>query len=510
MSNTAVIWRWEQIFYGALEISAKQLLSYLDSNLAPTLRLVGLRLDAPEELQRPEIAIVPAEAEFDTSEFAQVMVRAQQLSAEAKEAKIRHSAPFAQGMHERGIAQRAIQIAVEEVVRQFDSWDGRISFAGFPGTVSDWEWQYLIIPILRIDSAAFGRHGGLQRNTRPIHAYRDVRIATSLLDAALLTFFDTCAHLLAMREPGSDLYLLSNITSSEELLRRSGQRLTQTASTVANPTAVDSLWNVCNAVATMKYEGAETRGRIIASRHDHTSLVPQIRFSTPIPISDYRAIRKLLEMTVSGKDGISLLCDGLKIHGLGRASDAYDSSAEDFFVVNFLADGLWELQHAGRPLMQVRYGRPEIPRPKVSYDQFVKAIKSLEATISTNHIGELWNLIQAAIETGHGTLVVISREASAEADRLQQQAYSLMPEKMSVSLLALTSRIDGAVLLDLEARCHALGVILDGRATPHGNSARGARYNSAVRYVESRRGKCLAVVVSHDGMADLITPVDPV
>jgi hypothetical protein len=503
------MWRREQVFHKALEISAQQFLGLLDSSLAPTLRLVGLRLDAPEELQCPEIAIVPAEAEFDASEFAQAIALAQQLSAETKEARIRHSDPFAQGMNEKLITQhtqRAIQIEVEEVVRQFDSRDGRISFAGAPGTISDWKWTYLVVPVLSIDSAAFEGHGGLQRNARPIHAYLDIRIATSLLDAALLTFLDICAHLLEMREPGSDLPLLVNTTSSEELLRRSGRRLMQTASTVANPTAVDSLWNACNAVATMKYEGAETRGRIIASRRDHTSLVPQIRFSTPIAISHYGAIRKLLEMTVSGKDATGLLCDGLRIHGLGRVSDAYDSSAEDSFVIDFLADGLWELRHAERPLMQVRYGRPEIPRPKVSYDKFVKAILSLEAKTSTNHIDELWNLIQTAIQTGHGTLVVISREASAEANRLQQQAYSLVPEKMSASLLALTSRIDGAVLLDPEARCHALGVILDGRATPHGNSARGARYNSAVRYVQSRHGECLAVVVSHDGMVDLLPP----
>ena len=50
-------------------------------------------------------------------------------------------------------------------------------------------------------------------------------------------------------------------------------------------------------------------------------------------------------------------------------------------------------------------------------------------------------------------------------------------------------------------------MILDGRASGRGDSARGARYNSALRYVESSDHPCLAVVVSEDGLVDVITSV---
>ena len=49
--------------------------------------------------------------------------------------------------------------------------------------------------------------------------------------------------------------------------------------------------------------------------------------------------------------------------------------------------------------------------------------------------------------------------------------------------------------------------ILDGLATEKGDSSRGSRYNSAVRYVESSRYACLAIVVSEDGLIDLLPPL---
>jgi hypothetical protein len=58
--------------------------------------------------------------------------------------------------------------------------------------------------------------------------------------------------------------------------------------------------------------------------------------------------------------------------------------------------------------------------------------------------------------------------------------------------------------LDLEGKCHSIGVILDGLASERGDAARGARYNSAIRYVESSAHACLAVVLSEDGLINII------
>jgi DNA integrity scanning protein DisA with diadenylate cyclase activity len=120
------------------------------------------------------------------------------------------------------------------------------------------------------------------------------------------------------------------------------------------------------------------------------------------------------------------------------------------------------------------------------------------------------DLAELVIKEPHGSMLVISAHASGEASRLAKgkQATSVEPCKLSEKILQLMTRIDGAVLVDPEATCHALGVILDGSASHRGNRARGARYNSAVRYVEGREEPVVIVVKSEDGMVDVISRAD--
>ncbi|HQU43468.1 MAG TPA: diadenylate cyclase, partial [Pirellulales bacterium] len=106
----------------------------------------------------------------------------------------------------------------------------------------------------------------------------------------------------------------------------------------------------------------------------------------------------------------------------------------------------------------------------------------------------------------HGALLVISEGAAQEADRLANDCTRIRPASLDVETFARVTRIDGAVLLDPQGNCHAIGVILDGLASAKGDPARGSRYNSAVRYVENRKSEypTLAVVVSEDGTIDFV------
>ena len=110
-------------------------------------------------------------------------------------------------------------------------------------------------------------------------------------------------------------------------------------------------------------------------------------------------------------------------------------------------------------------------------------------------------------------MLMISADAAGEAERLQQQATKIEPTQLEDGLLRRVTRIDGAVLVDLEGRCHAIGVILDGPVSPRCTPSRGARYNSAIRYVHGRHeaGKkdCFAVLKSEDGMIDLVPHLMP-
>jgi DNA integrity scanning protein DisA with diadenylate cyclase activity len=73
--------------------------------------------------------------------------------------------------------------------------------------------------------------------------------------------------------------------------------------------------------------------------------------------------------------------------------------------------------------------------------------------------------------------------------------------------MKLVTAIDGAVLLDFDGLCYAIGVILDGTVKPgDGDSSRGARYLAAIKYLnwsEKNDHKCLIIVVSEDGMINI-------
>jgi DisA bacterial checkpoint controller nucleotide-binding len=49
-----------------------------------------------------------------------------------------------------------------------------------------------------------------------------------------------------------------------------------------------------------------------------------------------------------------------------------------------------------------------------------------------------------------------------------------------------------------------VGVILDGHASGKGDPSRGSRFNSAIRYYETQGGDCLVIIVSEDGMINLL------
>jgi hypothetical protein len=90
------------------------------------------------------------------------------------------------------------------------------------------------------------------------------------------------------------------------------------------------------------------------------------------------------------------------------------------------------------------------------------------------------------IRQKHGTMMVISDRAETESGRLSRQSTLIEPRELTEWEIQAVSSIDGAVLFRHSGICHAIGVILDGLETEKGYPARGARYNSAVRYLSTR------------------------
>lgn len=243
---------------------------------------------------------------------------------------------------------------------------------------------------------------------------------------------------------------------------------------------------------------------MIISERGHQNIDVTVKLKRLVSFGNYRGIRKLLEIT---SEGTHLLSDANGIYGVGKINAIpYDKNTESLFIVEFTSHHSWTLQHATHQLMTVNYGQPKLPAKAIHEGAFQTKIRNKIPQIDVQYLTSLWNLADKASKQKHGTMIVVSDHAREEAERLENQSTPIEPILLTADLILPLSSIDGALLIEPNTMCHAIGVILDGIATEKGNPARGARYNSAIRYIDyvsQLNHLCLIIVISEDGMIDL-------
>jgi DNA integrity scanning protein DisA with diadenylate cyclase activity len=154
--------------------------------------------------------------------------------------------------------------------------------------------------------------------------------------------------------------------------------------------------------------------------------------------------------------------------------------------------------------MHVVSGIPKLPSIGLDPDEFKTKAKALLNGVTPKQIRHLLDLAGECTRAGHGAVVVVSSSATEEAERLRHRSTLLrQPIRVREGMIATLTAIDGAVLMDLDARCYAIGAILDGEAEDgQGNPSRGARYNAALTYAKSK--SCLVILVSQDGDVSIL------
>ncbi|OXM85256.1 tetratricopeptide repeat protein [Paenibacillus rigui] len=113
-------------------------------------------------------------------------------------------------------------------------------------------------------------------------------------------------------------------------------------------------------------------------------------------------------------------------------------------------------------------------------------------------------------------MVVITEEvvARSELGTLKKQSTLIEPGEIHADYIKHLTSIDGAIYFDVHGACHGIGVILDGIAAPgYGDASRGARFNSAHRYLAKLKSleepvPCVIAIISEDGMVNLIPELD--
>lgn len=376
--------------------------------------------------------------------------------------------------------------------------------AGYPERVG----SHSVIPCLLYGWESGGRHPELQRTAAPRHTQRNTEVATSLIHACALVLADLARDELSRANPGSDMALGSS--DVENLIRSGCSRLMKDVVFKISERPIggrQAFLRNTTAISALRYEGETGCGRVVLARQDHPSLQPVISFRTNFQYADTQAIRKLLQLC---QGNYLLHTDSVAVYGLVTLQESHNER-EDLFTIDILEHHLWELKHNDQALMRVHHGTPQLPPAALDEEKIRRDLRRVfgrEARIDTQLLLEL---LRAAEQQRRGTLLVITPEAESEALRLQGQGTPIQACRLHAELLGYMTSIDGAVILNPLGDAFAIGSILDGVADEKGNRGRGARYNSALRYVNTYRQKfaCLAVVVSEDHGMEFIPNLRP-
>jgi hypothetical protein len=476
---------------------AEQVFERLAPGVEPRAVLIGILKD-----QNPEKYPVCIEPEPRGSDgipldaFHDVREQAERLREQDPERGVKHTLEEAQRGHDEWVRRRALLNAIASCLDEHAPQSEY--FIGGPQPVGD----YMVSTVICVAREQLNARFRLSRSE--IAYGRTWWIPKSLLDAAIQELLEVCAQ--ALSPDASSISM-----DADEVIRRAGSQLMSVPASAAarRPTSGRGLLEACNVVSMMRYEGSEGRGRLVVARKGHPCVETVVTLRQPVLLREHRAVRKLVQ--IAGGD-LHLLADDRQAYGFGRLAGLYDSTQEDLFEVEFVGYYEWDLNHAGQRLMRVSYGRPWLPAPRLARAGFDDVFARIFPDIPLDAANVVWGIIGAAMEQKHGTTIVVSAAAAQEANRLSSQSTPIEPTIMTPELVKRLSCIDGAILIDPRGEAHAVGVILDGQATPKVTPTRGARYNSAVRYVESVNGgpyTACAVVVSEDGSVDLLPNIRP-
>ena len=276
----------------------------------------------------------------------------------------------------------------------------------------------------------------------------------------------------------------------------SQDRFTQAVSEVMGSEVAAELPALFHRLATMPYEEAESAGFLALSPPDHPALA-LVRLETPVRLRDVRGVRKMLH--VSSPD-LRVLCDGRSVYGFTAQADC-----RALLVVEFQRRGVWRLMLDGVILVEANARETATAVRRLHEERFQAHVQEVFGSLAPRVGQGLWTLIEAAARQSRGTNVLISANAGDEAARLTPQCTRVRPFALTPAIMERVTTIDGTVIIDPEGVCHAIGAILDGGVSDRGDRTRGGRFNSALMYVDARSSPSLILVVSHDGMVNLVS-----
>lgn len=480
------MWGYQEYFRKGLARIAKTVLEDIAAPCEPEALLVGVRSPGSSRADPicvdPQVGPVPIETFTDMAAHieAAIPLHPLQTMSYGDDARMRDKP--------ENIRALVITDHVKERLVALDARQGMTSFVGYPRQIGD----YHVAIVLRVPTAVVQRHPDLQ-----LVNLRDEPFSYGFLRACIEHLLSTASQRLQGRDPGR--WMGDDLLKPDEIIRRAAISFLQIISAqICEHRAGVDLFERLNGIAALRYEGDEGVGRLILVEPEKDQPDYLLQLDEPVRLEEARWGRKILEMAA---DDTSIIATISQILGVGKVPSP---AGRLNLSVDFHGHHDWELRNGEDLLLRTHFGKPQLPHEVLTSERFTDNVSRLFPHSTPEDIEWLWELMKFQSRRAGGSLLIVAEDAAAEAERLRHQATRITPKRMTPEALEHACRIDGGVLVDPAGICFAIGVVLDGPAREECTPSRGARFNSAVRYVLNGEPARMAIVVSDDRTVDVV------
>ncbi len=482
------MWGFQPHFRSEVEYEIRKILSEIGLQTESKVRvfLVGL---ANKDGFAHKICIEPKYGPLVAEDLQSIEKRTGEIFSADPEYEMFHSDPRIHQARRRSLLLDSRASALAEAIEASGKYEGLTFFVSRSAPIGGYDVHTCVgIPSEALESVP-------KFNNPKRDDYRGRYIEESFVQAIVHTCLMRADKTLYLPDPGDSFFEI--LGSRVDIIRSSAERFVRGITSSLTPQDSD-LFRYASDFSSLTYERSGAKGHIAVTHPDNLANKLKIRFESRVSLSEARTVRKMLELT---DDSTCLLADSGHVYGLGECN-----SAPDVAKLSIEGHAMWSISIDDTALMRVSYEHAELPRQILDKDLFADVAKR---TVDAVEVDRIWEIVQRALQDDHGTTIVVSKNPAAEIKRLAQQALPIKPEYLEHSEVARLGRVDGAIVLGPDGRCHAFGVILDGLATSSGDRARGARFNSSVRYQQTSDIGAMVIVISDDGTVDLIPHLMP-
>lgn len=215
-------------------------------------------------------------------------------------------------------------------------------------------------------------------------------------------------------------------------------------------------------------------------------------------LDNFKHVRKLLQAVEESEN--LLASDGRSIIGIAR-----DPLPKGHITADFRS-GHGFVHLDGGPVCSFFDGRFHSTTRRAKLVELEELLLESELAPEAQHalFQTVLKIVHAAEDRKHGcTLVIDLNDAPIDISGQHFETPLNLREPAPLTLAQSLSALDGALHIDAGLRLHGFACLLDGRNIRGENRARGARFNSALRFTAEHRN-IVVIVVSSDRPVSLI------